>query len=127
MVVGAGSGPGGGAGDVARVEEAEATSHVAAVGDKGDVHFGRMVEVLLAFVWWCKRWVLLLALCGHALGRRFIWGPRSNVLSLSKQRRSCCFSARVACQSLAAPRNEGVVRSWIGGRRRAVVRCGGGD
>lgn len=66
MVVGAGPGPGGGAGYVARVEEAEATCHVAAVGDKGDVHFGWLVEVLLG-VEVSKRWVLLLALCGHAL------------------------------------------------------------
>lgn len=66
VVVGAGPGPGGGAGDVARVEEAEATCHVAAVGDKGDVHFGWLVEVLLG-VEVSKRWVLLLALCGHAL------------------------------------------------------------
>lgn len=94
--------PGGRAGDVARVEEAEAAGHVAAVGDEGDVHFGRMMEVLLGCVGGVEegRWVLLLALSGHALGRRSIWGPRSNVLSLSQQRRSCCFSARVACQSI---------------------------
>lgn len=49
-VVGAGPGPGGGAGDVARVEEAEAACHVAAVGDKGDVHVGWLVEVLLGVV-----------------------------------------------------------------------------
>jgi len=28
-------------------------------------------------------WVLLLALCDHALRRRSIWGSRSNILSLS--------------------------------------------